>query len=294
MFRFAALLLAAAVGAAAPVPKPAKGQLLVVTTDTKSGKSQLVLVGEDGSNPKPLTDDKSNATGPAWSPDGNKIAFSSDRDGGRMQVFVMDADGTSVKQLTSEDIDARAPCWGADGKTLVYARRSGNGADVVRVDADGQNAEMVGDGNAWDPAVSPDGKRIAFVSYRDEPGFRLYVMNADGANATKLTTEGNTFGYAYPCWAADGKSIVFAHQTGDALELHSVGADGKNLTRITDFGGMSVYPAYRPDGKKLAFVQYKSGGKAEVLVADADGKNAKAILKDVTPVEGGRPAWRPK
>jgi len=73
-----------------------------------------------------------------------------------------------------------------------------------------------------------------------------------------------------------------------------VDADGKNLTKITDFGGISVYPAFSPDGKKLAFVQYKSGEKGEVVIADADGKNPKAILKDLTPVEGGRPAWRPK
>lgn len=296
MLRLTAFLLAASVAVAAPVPKLGKPQLLAVTVDAKSGKSQLVLLDEDGGNPKELTDTKSNASYPAWSPDGKKVAFSSDREKGRMQVFVMDADGTSVKQLTTEEVEARVPSWGADGKKLAYCRRGQfGGSDVVVVDAaDGKNPSVIGDGDAWDPAFSPDGKRVAFVSTRDNGWFKLYAMTADGENATKLVDAGNNLGFAYPAWSADGKRIAFAHLVKGALEVHVVDADGKNLTAVTEFGGYSVYPAWKPDGKKLAFVQYKNGGKAELIVSDADGKNPKAILKEFTPAEGGRPAWRPK
>jgi TolB protein len=296
MLRFTALLLTVGIAAAAPVPKLGKPQLLAVTVDAKSGKSQLVLIDEDGGNPKELTDTKSNASYPAWSPDGKKVAFSSDREKGRMQVFVMDADGTNVKAVTAEEVEARVPSWGADGKKLAYCRRGQfGGSDVVVVDAaDGKNPSVIGDGDAWDPAFSPDGKAIAFVSTRDNGWFKLYAMNADGEGATKLVDGGNNLGFAYPAWSADGKRIAFAHLVKGALEVHVVDADGKNLAAITQFGGMSVYPAWKPDGKQLAFVQYKNGGKAELIVADADGKNAKAVLKEFTPAEGGRPAWRPK
>jgi TolB protein len=296
MLRFTALLFTAGLAFAAPVPKLGKPQLLAVTVDAKSGKSQLVLLDEDGGNPKELTDTKSNASYPAWSPDGKKVAFSSDREKGRMQVFVMDADGKNVKQITTEEVEARVPSWGADGKKLAYCRRGQfGGSDVVLVDAaDGKNPSVIGDGDAWDPAFSPDGKKVAFVSTRDNGWFKLYAMTADGENATKLVDAGNNLGFAYPAWSADGKRIAFAHLVKGALEVHVVDADGKNLTAVTEFGGYSVYPAWKPDGKKLAFVQYKNGGKAELIVSDADGKNPKAILKEFTPAEGGRPAWRPK
>jgi len=68
----------------------------------------------------------------------------------------------------------------------------------------------------------------------------------------------------------------------------------ENPTRLTTFGGRCTYPAYSPDGKQLAFVPWKPEGKAEVVVAAADGKNPTTILMDRTVVEGGRPAWRPK
>jgi TolB protein len=212
-----------------------------------------------------------------------------------MQVFVMDADGANVKQLTTEATDARVPSWSSDGKRIAYCRRGQfGGSDVVVVDTDGKNAETIGDGDAWDPAFSPDGKKIAFVSNRAGGGFKLHAMDADGKNVSLLVDQGNNIGFAYPAWSPDGKRIAFGHLVKGQLELHAADADGKNLTPLTDFGGMSVYPSWTADGKKIAFVQYKSGGKAEVVVADADGKNPKAILKDLTPVEGGRPAWRPK
>jgi Tol biopolymer transport system component len=55
-----------------------------------------------------------------------------------------------------------------------------------------------------------------------------------------------------------------------------------------------VYPCWSPDGKKIAYFSQTTRDKGAFFVADADGSNAKELLKDETHVEGGRPVWRPK
>lgn len=325
------LLLAAALASAAvaaPVPKVVKAQLLVVMpyagpgvprpdpsapapadpdVEHATNKRRLVLVNDDGSDPKPLTDGKSNADSPAWSPDGKRVAFSSDREGGGWQVFVMDADGKNVRQVTADKGQSfeRHVQWAAEGKRLRY-RLQGDGGDVKVMETEADDpavASVVFTGSV--PECSPDGKKMAvYLELPQPPGsvrqlgrtpVRLHVADADGRNAVPLST-GTDPAFGRPAWSPDGQRVVFGDRTGwkEPEELYAADADGRNLTKLTDFGGVCQYPAFAPDGKRLAFVRYKFDGKAEVVVSDADGKNPKAITRGVEPHRIGRPAWRPR
>jgi dipeptidyl aminopeptidase/acylaminoacyl peptidase len=124
---------------------------------------------------------------------------------------------------------------------------------------------------------------------------RLHVADADGKNAIPLSA-GEDPAFGRPAWSPDGKRIAFGDRTGwkEPQELYAVDADGRNLTNLTDFGGFCQCPAFSSDGKKLAYVRFKDGEKAEVVVADADGKNPKGIVQGVEPHCVGQPAWRPK
>jgi Tol biopolymer transport system component len=161
------------------------------------------------------------------------------------------------------------------------------------VDATGGEAKQLGDGDGWDPAWSPDGKKIAFTSFRDGDGFRLYVMDADGGNVKKLTDNANPNGFVYPAWSPDSKKIAWSDSTDDGLDIFVVDADGKNSKRLTKLGGHTTYAAWSPDGKSIAFYHTKEG-KGAFRLMDADGGNLRVLLKDEEAVEGGRPAWRPK
>lgn len=287
------VVLAASAAAAAPVPMAKKPQWLIVSA--RSGSANLFLYTDGEAEPKNLTDDKSNNSYPAWSPDGQTVAFSSDRDG-PMHLFTMTADGKKVTQLTRGELMCRVPTWSADGKTLAFCRRTAAGSsEVCTIPAAGGDPKAIDlGGDAWDPAFSPDGKKLAFVSFRDGTGFRLYVADADGKNVTKLTDDANPTGFGYPAWTPDGKTMAFGHGGGDGLNVHTVGADGKGAAQLTKTGGLTVYPAWSPDGKKLAYFSQTTGDKGAFYVADADGSNAKEVAKDEPPVEGGRPVWRPK
>lgn len=280
---------------AAPVPKLSNQQLIVPIAHPKTRLGQLVLMNADGTDPKPLTDGTETCGYPAWRPDGKKIAYCAVQNGVR-RVVVADPDGTNAKTITTGNDDTAVPGWSPDGKRILFGRRRNSDWEVVMADADGSNETVVGNGGggeALEPALSPDGKTIAFMSLRAGPAYRLCVMDADGKNVTQLVNEANGGGVGYPAWSPDGKTIAFAHEAGEGLELHTVGADGRGLTKLTDFGGWSIYPAWTPDGKRIAFLQYTED-KAELIVTDADGKNSKVILKGLAWVDGGRPAWRPQ
>jgi TolB protein len=286
---FAALLRAA------PVPADEKPQLLIVSD--RSGQAEIYLINADGTGKaKNLTNDKSFNAYPAWSPDRRKIAFVSDRDAVNLHIYTMDADGENVKQLTKGDSKCRVPTWSPDGKKIVFGQTTpNNGSQICVIDADGGNMKVLGDGDGWDPAWSPDGKKILFASFRGpKGGFRVYVMDADGSNVVQLTTNGNTLGFVYPSWSPDSKRIAWGDFIGQKLEIYVADADGKNSKQITTLGGRNAYPAWSPDGKKIAFQHSDDKGIGSYYIMDANGDNPKEILKDETPIEGGRPVWKPK
>jgi TolB protein len=283
-----------ALGAALPadVQKEAK----LVYPSNRTGDVNLFLINPDGSAPKNLTDSRARDTFPAWSPDGKKIAFTSDRNGNR-DIYVMDADGGYVKQLTRAKVDSREPAWSPDGKKIAFCRHLDNNPDIFVMDADGSNPTNLTNNPAYDgdPAWSPDGKKIAFASDRGGQGFRPYVMDASGANIKELSSVPNRLGFTYPAWSPDGKRIIFSEPANKALEVFLCDADGSNKKQLTKLGDRNSMSAWSPDGKKIAF-NHMAGGDNDgsLYLMDADGGNPTEILKAEGPIEGGRPAWKPK
>ena len=153
-----------------------------------------ILVGELGRGTgyaAPLTDDGDNA---AWSPDGSTIAF--DRADG---IWLMNADGSNQRKLL--DVPGtyvyHRPDWSPDGRQIAFAAdsepppndccRHGN-LDVYVVNADGTGLKRLtySPGADFDPAFSPDGRRLVFASHRPGHG-ELYLMDRDGSHQARLT-----------------------------------------------------------------------------------------------------------
>jgi WD40 repeat protein len=133
---------------------------------------------------------------------------------------------------------------------------------------------------ARDPAVSPDGKTIAFRSKRDGT-WDIYSMLTNGGAATRLT-RGMIYSGA-PVWSPDGKRIAFeSYAHGDldiwtTLAPHAsagVTADGTQPLDLTDDSKAQDYgPAWSPDGKWIAFTSWRTGTQ-QIFVVAADCKAA--------------------
>lgn len=229
---------------------------------------EIVTIAPDGSNATNLTNHPADDYDPAWSPDGSKIAFMSARDArGYGDLFVMNADGSGVTRMTNDD-GLRGtywdtwPTWSPDGQKIAFQRLPYDSVDgywgshesqIWVVNADGSGLARLGTRTFGEkePAWSPDGTRIAFVTYCGScspPGNEvgIWIGNADGTGATRLTYERD---YT-PEWTPDGR-ILFTRFVpmgpgSYTTKLHIMNADGSGVTLLNQPPGDNDSPAFSP------------------------------------------------
>ena len=138
-----------------------------------------------------------------------------------------------------------------------------------------------GPANEYNPSVSPDGTKIAFVSDRDGVP-QLYLMNSSGNNPQRLTTSGCVD--QVPTWSPDGRSLYWESQcNGEKFKImkadlayqddssYNASATLANVRELTSQnGGDNRFPRVSPNGQKLVFTSNRDGN-GEIYVMDANG-----------------------
>jgi WD40 repeat protein len=269
-------LVAAQVGAAT---NHVNGKIAFDTN--RDGNEEIYVMNPDGTGQTRLTNDAAGDFGPAWSPDGTKIAFNRGFD-----IFVMSADGSLQTRLTSAAAMNIAPSWSPDGtKIAFHSSRDGN-FEIYVMNADGSNPTRLTSNAAGDfaPSWSPDGQRIVFRSNRDGNN-EIYVMAKDGTGQTRVTV--NTADDQEPKFSGDGTKIVFT-RAFPTRQIMVVNADGTNPVQLTSAGN-NFFPAVSPDGKRIAFVSDRDGNH-EIYAMSFNG-NLQARLTNNFTVED-YPAWQ--
>ncbi|MBI5649787.1 MAG: PD40 domain-containing protein [Chloroflexi bacterium] len=259
-----------------------------------SPPSSIYAMSADGIEFGNLTKDRGDCGNPAWSRDGQQIAFLSWREGAPY-LYMMDRAGTRVRRIPFAKPTTGRMGWSPNGKHIVFTGvAEGMSNEIWTINVDTLELTNLTKNPAWDedPTWSPDGTQIAFASDRDGQ-IQIYTMNTDGSQAIKLTDD--PLGCYSPDWSPDAKKIAFACNTGRASIIYTMNADGSQRISLMGSGDTlsGSYPSWSADGSRVAF-EFAQTGLRDIYVMNADGSNV-IRLTNVGPLglQTIQPAWRP-
>ena len=153
------------------------------------------------------------------------------------------------------------------GKFQLYAIERSNLAQLTKLTPDTTSAS--------DPAFSPDGSRIAFVSQRDGNA-EIYIMNADGTGSTRVTNDPQPDGR--PSFTPDGQALVFhSARNGGKQQIWAVSVDGSGVTQLTR-DSVNSSPTISPDGQTIAYVSTRNKD-TDIWLMARDGSNQRQFTR---------------
>ncbi len=218
------------------------------------------------------------------------IVFDLLRDGNR-DIYRAALDGQDLFRLTadpSEDLDPTA----AAGLVVFVSFRNGNGELYAVPLAGGPATRLTNSASQEEaPALSPDGKRIAYTS--DETGVpKLWLSAANGGQAARATTSFSYAGSADagPSWAPTSDRLVFVSTNLGVASLYQFTVSDAQVRLLRSDQNPSVEPAWSPDGRRIAFASDRGGAAGLYLLDFTSG--ALTRLTD-EPATSGQPAWLP-
>ncbi len=239
----------------------------------------------------------------AEAPKRAKIVFTTTRDG-NAEIYTMNTDGSEQVRLTNHPGDDFDPTWSPTGEHIAFvSERDHKGLyDIYLMDADGKNIRRAFDALDYRtaPTWSPNGKKIAYHTYSSVPDWAIYFNTVDADTAERVTEVG-IYPSGFPAWSPDGTEIAFssvkpiAPQPGvTPIEWRVWTVNLRTLEK--EMLPLKVeesdlrYPAWSPDGKKLAFsLRSRDGKKSGVYTVNRKGRRATEIVKNAS----GMLAWSP-
>lgn len=322
---FACGVFAAAVSDAAE-SRQTGAQKIVFVRLLSPGEGQLWTMNTNGSNQQPLTPASESVATPAWSPDGQEIAFTSTGPSGdpsKSTIWLIKADGSGEHQLTQLPPNCQAiddsPTWSPDGTRIAFIsdrsgpwelytiKTDGSGLQKITSLPFGQPCEASGVG-ASSPSWLPKANTIVFaddyVPGHDLGHHEIYLIHPDGSGLRRLTNRAaakhgcqHGDGNSQPTWSPNGRNIAFTSDLSGHPEIYVMNTNGNHSKRLTHLkrrgcpnGSGNQLPTWSPDTKHIAFTTDRTG-RNEIYAMNSDGSNQHALTNG--PTTNYSPAWQP-
>jgi len=254
-----------------------------------TGHKELYTADYDGHNVRQLTALGRIVLSPAYSPQGDKIAFIRFKDNGTVLSILDVASGAIIDVLSPEEI-AASPAWSPDGKLIAVSISVHGNSDLYLFDVGSGTLTRLTYEKSIEtsPTFAPNGRSIAFTSDRTGRP-QIYVMNIDGSGLRRLTFEGRH--NESPAWSPDGSLIAYAALKGNAFELRLIGPDGDGPYTVVEELSDGESPAWSPDGQKLIFSARDEGTFSALYLVNRDGSGLTKVVSIVG--NCSEPSWSP-
>lgn len=293
LFVWAGVVLAATLSAATgKAAFPGANGKIAVTGQCQRGGTALeqaiIVMDPDGSNREcivELTETDGNPPyGPAWSPDGQILAFVA-----RGDIYLSDPEGSETSRLTINR-DAQGPVrWSPDGQQILFTYNN----NVWVMDVDGTNQDRVayrGQQAAW----APNGGKIAFVDFsrsddRDRNGNQIFTMRPGGSDRRRLTRGIRPANF--PAWSPDGRRIVFSRGSFSGAVLVVMKRNGTREREITAGRRGDLSPAWSPDGRWIVFARGYYVSEPRLMKVRPNGSGLTALTEEEEFIDA--PDWQP-
>jgi TolB protein len=213
-------------------------------------------------------------------------------------LWTMSANGENRKNITNTpNVDEWQPAWFPSGKKIAY--RENGGIEVATLGDNGRVVKttvLTSDG--VEPAISPNGKRLAFVSHRDGDA-EIYVMRTDAPegpnNRPVKLTDNATYSDSQPDWSPGGSRIVYSSYRGDnGGDIFVMRADGSGKKNLNRNPARDQHPVFSPNGRWVAFDSNRNQAfplSYEIWKMRIDGTELNQVTSDS--LDTYQPDWQP-
>jgi Tol biopolymer transport system component/DNA-binding winged helix-turn-helix (wHTH) protein len=239
------------------------GKSLSFTRNLTDGVNDIYRVSVEGGEPQRLTFDDRDTMGSAWSEDGASLIFSSSR-AGIYSLWRVPARGGDPVWVAGGGTKMKHPS-GARARRLVAFENWIYEVNLWRIASHGGSAaprplRLTSANDEWnfEPSVSPDGRRVAFVSTRSGSE-EIWVVSSDGGGPAARVTSFGGGRLETPRWSPDGRRLVFSARTPARAELYVVAADGGVPQRVTADASDALVPRWSRDGRSVYFASRRGG-----------------------------------